>query len=64
MEPESEPEEPRRTATSGNYQTDPACALALLDTDDDVDLEDFAIFQNCISGPGTPADPDCRVIGD
>ena len=32
---------------------------ARLDYDDDVDIDDFGIFQACISGPGIPADPTC-----
>jgi hypothetical protein len=30
-----------------------------LDRDGDVDLDDFAVFQGCLGGTGTPADPNC-----
>src|SRR5206468_10163950 len=36
-----------------------ACADARLDADQDVDLDDFGIFQRCYSGEGHPADPKC-----
>ncbi len=44
----------------GFPQTDPQCAGARLDADDDVDGEDFAVFANqCFSGPGIPPDTTC-----
>jgi hypothetical protein len=35
------------------------CASVDLDGDQDVDQLDFGIFQVCLSGPGSPADPAC-----
>lgn len=40
-------------------QTDPACTDTDLDRDSDTDLDDFAIFQRCYSGPGVPAVLNC-----
>ncbi len=40
-------------------QTEPACAWAQLDEDEDVDLSDFGVFQRCYSGENNPADPNC-----
>jgi hypothetical protein len=45
--------------TSGASQNDPTCRDTLLDGDGSVDLNDFAIFQKCSSGPGVPALRDC-----
>jgi len=36
-----------------------SCQDARLDDDEDVDLDDFAIFQRCMSGPNAIADPGC-----
>ncbi len=53
---------------SGNYHryefvgtTPPACGPIRFDADGDgdVDMDDFAAFQRCASGPGLPADPAC-----
>lgn len=39
-----------------------ACICADLDADDqDVDSVDLLRFENCASGPGVPADPDCEL---
>ena len=46
----------------GVDQNDPDCQWARLDDDRDVDLDDFGIFQGCMSGPNVPADPDCAAI--
>ncbi|MHC4671963.1 MAG: immunoglobulin domain-containing protein [Planctomycetota bacterium] len=43
----------------GNPQTDPNCLDALLDADEFVNLSDFNIFQNCMSGANIPANPTC-----
>ena len=34
-------------------------ACRYLDEDDDIDTDDLAIFQRCMSGPGIPADLNC-----
>jgi hypothetical protein len=31
----------------------------LMDVDEDVDQDDFGIFQDCFSGPDQPGDPGC-----
>ena len=38
---------------------DPVCHNARLDPGTDVDMDDFGIFQGCMSGPNVPADPSC-----
>jgi len=43
----------------GIIQSLPACQNARLDIDEDVDAEDVAIFQQCLSGANTLAAPDC-----
>ncbi|NLF17472.1 MAG: hypothetical protein GX595_09460, partial [Lentisphaerae bacterium] len=43
-------------------QTDPACADKRLDADDDVDQDDFGIFQRCYSGTEL-ALPECTGAG-
>jgi hypothetical protein len=43
----------------GVPQTVPACQDAKLDIDDDVDLDDYAVFQNCMSGADLAPDPGC-----
>ena len=45
----------------GHPQTDPACALARLDPDVDVDSDDLAMFHLCYSGPNVIADADCLL---
>jgi hypothetical protein len=40
-------------------QTETPCLPARLDEDADVDADDFTYFENCLSGPAIPADPDC-----
>ena len=40
-------------------QPEPNCADARLDEDEDVDQDDFGVFQRCYSGENVPADPDC-----
>jgi hypothetical protein len=39
--------------------TDPCCQYADFDHDGDIDMDDFAIFQRCYSGPSSTADPNC-----
>lgn len=48
----------------GNPQTDPACADARLDGDEDVDGVDLDLFTRCFSGANIPADPACRDCND
>jgi hypothetical protein len=45
----------------GVPQTNPACQVARLDSDDDVDQFDVELFVNCLSGADTIARPDCAV---
>ncbi|UCD30303.1 MAG: hypothetical protein JSV03_07500 [Planctomycetota bacterium] len=45
---------------TGNPQNNPDCIDARLDGDDDVDFNDFAIFQGCMSGANLPPDPNCH----
>ena len=35
------------------------CEWADFDDDGDIDYEDYAVIQGCVSGPGIPADPNC-----
>jgi len=44
--------------TTFNTHTFPGCETTDLDGDDDVDLDDLAMLQRCISGT-VPADPNC-----
>lgn len=44
---------------SGNPQTDPACAPALIDDDDDVDSADLQAFIDCMTGPNIPIGRGC-----
>jgi len=37
----------------------PGCEWADFDNDNDVDHNDYAVMQGCISGPNVPADPNC-----
>lgn len=50
-----------RMCTLGSVvpQFDPLCADTRLDADDDVDMDDFGIFQRCYSGEGREANPNC-----
>jgi PKD repeat protein len=43
----------------GLSQTDPACASARLDRDEDVDADDVALFLRCMRGSNVIADPSC-----
>jgi hypothetical protein len=43
----------------GEAQTDPTCAAALIDLDDDVDSADRDRLLECLSGAYVPADPCC-----
>jgi hypothetical protein len=42
-----------------NPQSDPACQDARFDADDDVDVDDLALWYECYSGPSVAADPNC-----
>jgi hypothetical protein len=44
---------------SGLPQNAPECIDTRLDTDNDVDQQDLAIFLNCLSGAGVLGDPAC-----
>jgi hypothetical protein len=41
------------------WQTDLSAPWANVDGDTDVDLDDVAVFVQCISGPGIPASSSC-----
>jgi len=43
-------------------QTEPNCQDTKLDSDDYVDHDDVALFLQCMSGSGIPADPNCPSL--
>ena len=46
-------------ASGPNIRRLGACEDMDFDLDNDVDQNDFAVFQRCYSGEDGPADPDC-----